>query len=450
VSDPTLVTLIHLGCARNLIDSELILARMAEEGLVVTADLEEAGTVVLNTCSFIGPAQTESEAALESQLARKARGEVRHVIVAGCLVQRYRVALRERFPAVDLFAEISDYSELARAIRRLVDGGRVPGYLEGPAQREAVREGSRLLATPSSYAYLRISHGCDHSCSFCTIPSIRGPHRSKSIEALVSEAEELAGAGARELVLVAEDSTAWGRDLGLRLPDLVAALAEVDRLRWVRLMYAYPNDFPWELTRLLREHEKVATYLDLPIQHAATRVLRGMRRHGTGDQVRRLLDRLLEEVPGLTLRTTFLVGFPGETDDDFEELLELLRRYRLSRVGAFVYSPEPGTESYALEGRVPEGVARERYDRLLELRDSILEEEQRAWLGREVEVLIDEPPALDGLCTGRSERDAPEVDLLTRVRTNDARPGDLLRARVEDLDSECNHLCVPVIEGGGP
>jgi len=448
VSDPTLVTLIHLGCARNLIDSELILARMAEEGLLVTGDLEEAGMVVLNTCSFIGPAQSESEAALETQLARKARGEVRHVIVAGCLVQRYRVALRERFPAVDLFAEISDYRDLAKRIRTLVDGGRVPGYLEGPAEREATREGSRLLATPSSYAYLRISHGCDHQCSFCTIPSIRGPHRSKPIEALVSEAEELVGAGARELVLVAEDSTAWGRDLDRRLPDLVEALAEVDGIHWVRLMYAYPNDFPWELTRLLREHPRVATYLDLPIQHAATGVLRGMRRAGTGDQVRRLLDRLLEEVPGLTLRTTLLVGFPGETHEDFEELLELLRAYRLSRVGAFVYSPEPGTESYELGGQVPEALAGERHGRLLELRDALLEEDQRSWIGREVEVLIDEPATSDGLCVGRSERDAPEVDLLTRVRTTSARPGDVLRARVEDLDSECNHLCLPIIDGG--
>ncbi len=445
MSDPTFVSLIHLGCARNLIDSELILGRMAEQGLVVTGDASAAGTVVINTCSFIGPAQLESEGAIEEQLARKSSGDLRHVIVAGCLVQRYRKKLRERFPQVDLFAEISDYSELAKSIRNLADGGRVPGYLEGPAQREATREGARLLATPGSYAFLRISHGCDHQCSFCTIPSIRGTHRSKSIEVLVSEAEELVGAGAKELVLVAEDSTWWGRDLGQRLPDLIEKLADVNGLHWVRLMYAYPNDFPWGLTELLREHPKVATYLDIPIQHAATGVLRGMRRAGNGDQVRRLLDRLLEEVPELSLRTTLLMGFPGETDADADEVVDLLKTYSLGRVGAFVYSPEPGTESYELAGAVPEEVALERRDRVLSARDEILRAEQQRVLGTTIEVLIDEPAGPDGTCVGHGERDAPESDLVTFVSDSAsgfcaAAPGDVVFATVVGFDDDHNLL----------
>jgi CDP-diacylglycerol--glycerol-3-phosphate 3-phosphatidyltransferase len=305
--------LVHLGCARNLIDSELMLGRLAEEGLIVTDDPGQAHTVVLNTCSFIGPAREESYGAIRSLLERKRRGEIQAVVVAGCLVQRYKRELSARFPQVDVFAEISDYRELARTVRGLTEGRSFARYLEGPGLRAPERDGARLLATPGSYAYLRISHGCDHTCSFCAIPSIRGPHRSKRPSVVLEEARELIDAGVRELVLVAEDSTAWGRDFGMELPQLVEALAELDGEHRLRVMYAYPNRFPWDLTRLLREHPRVVPYLDIPVHHVATSVLRAMRRAGSGDQVRAILDRLLEEVPGLTLRTTLLVGFPGET-----------------------------------------------------------------------------------------------------------------------------------------
>lgn len=446
MSDPKIVSLIHLGCARNLIDSELILGRMAEEGLLVTGDPQEAGTVVINTCSFIGPAETESSDTILAQLERKAEGELKHVVVAGCLVQRYRRKLKERFPRVDLFAEISDYRKLAGSIRRMAEGESVPAYLEGPALRDPEREGSRLLATPASYSYLRISHGCDHKCTFCTIPSIRGGHRSKTVDALRSEAEELVAAGARELVLVAEDSTAWGRDLGKRLPELVEALADTDGLHWLRLMYAYPNDFPWGLTDLLRDHPSVARYLDIPIQHAATPVLRAMARAGSGKQVRKILDRLHDEVPGITVRTTLLMGFPGETEEDVEDVLDLLRTYRLTRVGAFVYSPEPGTPSFDLPGRVPEAEAVERHARVLALRDELLREEQEARVGSEVDVLVDESSGFGGTL-GRAESDAPEVDLITRVEGGEHAPGDLVRVRVEALDAEFNLVGTPVDVG---
>jgi ribosomal protein S12 methylthiotransferase len=227
LNTPAYVSLVHLGCARNLIDSELMLGRMAEQGLVVTDDTASAHTVVLNTCSFIGPAREESEDAIRGLVERKRRGEIERVVVAGCLVQRYKRELAERFPDVDLFAEISDYSALAREVRALSEGRPAATYLEGPPQREPLREGARLLSTPGSYAYLRISHGCDHTCSFCAIPAIRGPHRSKDLRVVVDEALELVAAGVKELVVVAEDSTAWGRDVGLELPDLIEKLAQV-------------------------------------------------------------------------------------------------------------------------------------------------------------------------------------------------------------------------------
>ncbi len=435
------MALIHLGCARNLIDSELILGRMAEEGLVVTGDPEEAHTVVLNTCSFIGPAREESHGAIRDLVERKQAGDLGAVVVAGCLVQRYRRTLERQYPDVDMFAEISDYRALARNIRSMSEGEKHQRYLEGPGLREPRREGARLLATPGSYAYLRISHGCDHTCSFCAIPSIRGPHRSKRPSDVLEEAEELIGAGVKELVVVAEDSTAWGRDLGTELPALVESLADLDGDARLRVMYAYPNRFPWDLAPLLAEHPKVVPYLDIPVQHAATPVLRAMRRAGSGDQVRRTLDRLRTEVPGLTLRTTVLLGFPGETDQDAAEVVDLIREFELSRVGAFTYSPEEGTPGFGLEGSVPEEEAMARRDAVLEERDAQLAKTQSSAIGTEVEVLVDEPPDPDGgVIVGRTVHDAPEVDMVTFAAAPDAAVGDRIRVRIEATDQEHNWI----------
>jgi ribosomal protein S12 methylthiotransferase len=439
---PTPVTLVHLGCARNLIDSELMLARMAEEGCLVAGELADARIAVLNTCSFIGPAREESEAAIRSLLARKRRGELEAVVVAGCLVERYRHALEGRFPDVDLFAEISDYRELARRVRQLGAGERVPRYLAAGGLRAPEREGARLLATPGSYAYLRISHGCDHTCSFCAIPSIRGPHRSKPLDALEGEARELIAAGVKELVLVAEDSTAWGRDLGMELPRLVETLAELEGDHRLRVMYAYPNRFPWELLALLREHPRVIPYLDIPVQHVATPVLRAMRRAGSGEQVRRILDRIREEVPGITLRTTLLVGFPGETRADARAAADFVREYALARVGAFTYSREEGTAGWSLAGEVPAEEAEERQREVLAARDEVLEREQRGRVGESVEVLVDERHG--ELSVGRPASDAPEVDLVAYVRGGSAAVGERVLARVEDVDEERNLVCTRV------
>jgi len=438
------VSLVHLGCARNLIDSEVILGRLAEEGLVVTDDPASARTVVLNTCSFIGPAREESETAIRDLLAKKKRGEIENVVVAGCLVQRYKRDLAAKFPAVDLFAEISDYRALARSVRELSEGKRIPAYLDGPPLREADREGARLLSTPRSYAYLRISHGCDHTCSFCAIPSIRGPHRSKPLASVVDEARELCSAGVRELVLVAEDSTAWGRDLprdgsaGLELPDLVEALAAIEDVRRVRVMYAYPNRFPWRLLEVMRATEKVVPYLDVPIQHVSTPVLRSMKRAGSGEQVRSILDRLRSEVPGITLRTTLLLGFPGETDADAEAAVAFVREYGIARLGAFTYSPEQGTPGFDLPGRVPADVAQARYEAVIAARDEVLRATQTARVGTVVDVLVDEVHPDRKYVVGRPASDAPEVDLVALVEDSSAEVGDLVRTRITRLDGEQN------------
>lgn len=437
------VTLVHLGCARNLIDSEVLLGRMAEEGLVVTDDPDSAHTVVLNTCSFIGPAREESEKAIRDLLKKKRDGDIERVVVAGCLVQRFRHDLEAQFPEVDLFSEISDYRALAQGVRALTEGkAGVPRYLEGPETKPADREGARLLSTPKSYAYLRISHGCDHLCSFCAIPSIRGKHRSKSLADVVLETEELVSSGVRELVIVAEDSTAWGREHGQELPDVVEAIAKVPGVQRVRVMYAYPNRFPWRLTEVMRAHPAAVPYLDIPIQHIATNVLRAMRRHGSGDQVRKILDRLREEVPGITLRTTVLVGFPGETDADAEELAKFVEEYELGRLGTFTYSPEQGTSAWGMAGEVPPNIALEREKAVQAARDRVLRKTQKSRVGSEVDVLIDEIHERGKVLVGRPASDAPEVDLVAVVRgVKSAAVGDVVRAKVEAIDAESNLVC---------
>jgi ribosomal protein S12 methylthiotransferase len=278
-------------------------------------------------------------------------------------------------------------------------------------------------------------------CSFCAIPSIRGKHRSKSLEDVVSEAQELVGGGVRELVIVAEDSTAWGRENGRELPDVVEAIAQVPGLARVRVMYAYPNKFPWRLTEVIRAHPAAVPYLDIPIQHIATNVLRAMKRHGSGDQVRKILDRLREEVPGITLRTTVLLGFPGETDADAAELARFVEEYELGRVGTFTYSPEQGTSAWGLANEVPANVARERELAVQAARDRVLRKTQKARVGTEVDVLIDEVHERGKVLVGRPASDAPEVDLVAVVRGSKAGVGDVVRAKVEAIDGESNLVC---------
>ena len=434
------VALVHLGCARNLIDSELMLGRFAEAGLMISGDDRGVDAVVLNTCSFIGPAREESEAAMRALIARKQSGELRAVVVAGCMVQRYAHELEERFPEIDLFAEISDYSQLAASLSDLLGGGTPERYLasERPG---AEQEGSRLFATPQSYAYLRISHGCDHDCSFCSIPSIRGKHRSKTIDAVVAEARELIAAGRKELVLIAEDSTAWGREHGDNLANLMAAVADAEPGAdyGLRLMYAYPNNFPMGVLDLMRDHPRVLPYIDIPVQHAATPVLKAMRRAGSGKVVRNTLDRIREAVPGVTLRSTLLVGFPGETEADVDELVDFVHEYRLGRMGVFTYSPEQGTTGYDLPGRVSPKEAEARRQAVLAARDQVLAEDQSEWIEREIEVLVDEVHATR--LVGHTVMDAPEVDPLSVIEGRAAKHynvGDRVVMRVDGIDTDFN------------
>ncbi|MFQ5503271.1 MAG: 30S ribosomal protein S12 methylthiotransferase RimO [Planctomycetota bacterium] len=436
------MSLISLGCPKNLVDSEVLLGHAVGEGLVVARDPEDADIAVINTCGFIDSAKEESIQTILDVCELKKEGGLRGVVVVGCLSERYGNELRQELPEVDAVFGLSDYSRIPGILRKLALGEDGRGLCHedamGGRRKNESSDGQRLLLTPRSYAYLRIGEGCNHQCSFCAIPGIRGKMRSKPIEVLVEEARGLASSGVKELVLVAEDSTAYGMDWAStrKLPELLEGLAGVDGIEWIRVLYAYPHTVSRELSAQLRENPKVLPYLDIPIQHISSAMLRAMKRGVESAQVRRILDRLREEVPGIAIRTTYILGFPGERERDFQELYELTRDFRFERLGVFPYSSEDATPAAGLPDAVPGEIVEERVRRIMELSRQIIEERNRGLDGSELMVLVDGSvdPSESELpgeirTVGRSYADAPEIDC--RVLFREALPsGELVRARV--------------------
>jgi ribosomal protein S12 methylthiotransferase len=433
------------------------------QGLEIVRDPEDADVAVVNTCGFIDSAKEESIQTILEVGRLKTEGELRGLVVVGCLSQRYGDELRRDIPEVDAVLGITDYSRVPQLLDHLArggdarwvndtKGGHLAGGAEGAAaqlaQELATETGgelktadsdlTRMRLTPSSFSYLRIGEGCDHTCTFCAIPSIRGKQRSKPIATLVAEAETLAATGVRELVLVAEDSTAYGMDQERKrlLPQLLDALSEVDGIEWIRVLYAYPHTVRPELTERLRDNPKVVPYIDIPIQHISTPMLQAMKRGVSKEQVMRILDRLRDEVPGIAVRSTYIVGFPGETDQDFEELLELTRDYRFERLGVFPYSHEEGTPAYELQGAVPEDVVAERIRQIMELSKQNIEARNASLVGQTMRLIVDHEhpdPASVGLSgpavVARSFADAPEIDCSVHL-LGSHRSGEFVEARI--------------------
>ncbi len=436
----TKVGLVQLGCAKNQVDGEEMLGALAgTEGRTVqfVADKGDADVLIVNTCGFIGPAKEESIAAILDAVKRKERGQVSKVIVTGCLAQRYGADLAKEIPEVDAFLGI----ESAPSVGNVVFGARPRqiNLVEQVADKYPLIPQTRLRATATPWtAYLKISEGCDHTCTFCAIPGIRGRHRSKPIERLVAEARQLAASGARELNLVAQDTTAYGMDLygRLALPELLRALADVDGIQWLRLLYCYPTMVRQPLIDALRELPQVIPYIDMPLQHGDDAMLKAMKRGGSVEQYKRLFGRMREALPDLALRTTFLVGFPGETDAQFENLLDFVREMRFDRVGVFTYSAEEDTPAFDLPDAVPARVMRQRRDALMAAQQPLSLANNQKWLGRTLDVLIESRRGAEGRtdAVGRSFRDAPEIDGTVMVRGCDAAPGTTVPARVTEAE----------------
>ena len=444
------IGVISLGCPKNLVDTEVMLGLLAAAGHRITSDQHAAEAIIVNTCCFIAPARDEAAQAVRDALKMKQGGTCRLVLIAGCWPQREGARLLEQFPGVDALVGINDVPRIAEIIAELGSRSECTGGTICGDPADAVRssrtvlrisppeylyggETPRILATPPWTAYLKIAEGCDHRCAFCAIPRIRGRFRSRTVESLVAEARDLADRGVKELNLIAQDTTCYGRDLygTPRICDLLRELGAVDRIRWLRLMYCYPTGVDDELIALLRDEPKLCKYLDLPLQHSQRAVLRAMRRPGSGAGYLDLIARLRQQVPGIALRTSILVGFPGETERDFEALLDFLTAAQFDRAGAFVYSREQGTPAATMPGQVPPDVAAERYRRVMALQQGISLQRNRVLIGAAVEVLIEAPAEPPFSWVGRTQRDAPEIDGLVYLRGGkNSKPGDFVRARI--------------------
>src|SRR3989440_12186227 len=425
--NPTLY-LLSLGCPKNRVDSEVMLGTLLGQGYELVHDAEDAEVVLINSCAFIGEAKQESIDAILEHAQLKETGRCKALVVAGCLTQRYADVLQQEMPEVDYFVGTSAYPRIAQILRGERDRAVIPDpdYI-------ADSRTPRRNSMPRWTAYVKISEGCDNKCTFCIIPTLRGLQRSRPIADIVAEADRLCGEGAIDLNLAAPDLTAYGHDLPGRpkLHDLLHALQDVPA-RWIRLHYAYPRDFPDALIEAIAEQPNVARYLDMPLQHIADPVLRRMKRGRDAAWVRRLVRQLRDRVPDLTFRTSFIVGFPGETEDQFEELCDFIQEMRFEKVGVFQFSREEGTESFALDGQLPQRLKAQRQKKLLGIQRKISKAHQQRLVGRAIHVLIEGVSAeTDLLLEGRWMGQAPEIDGKVYVNRGQASAGEIVRVEIE-------------------
>ena len=426
--------MVSLGCPKNLVDSEVMLGTLQQGGYELTPDPADADVIVVNTCTFIEPARRESIDTILEMAGHKKSGRCRKLVVAGCMVQRNHDELRRAIPEIDALVGLNDIERIAEACA-----------LEAGARFEAGRERAtylythaspRLLTTPRHTAYVKISEGCDHTCSFCAIPSFRGLQRSRSVGSIVEEARALAGAGVVEINLIAQDTTDYGRDRsdGASPATLLKALDAVDGIRWIRVLYAYPNRITPEFVEALGSGRRVARYLDVPLQHADAGMLKAMRRGGSADTHLKLVETLRRGVPGIALRTTLIVGFPGETEADVEELSGFISDHAFDHLGVFTYSHEEGTSAYQLDDDVPARTKAARRARVMGLQKRLVQKRQRDRIGDRVRVLVDGPSSdHDLVLKARLSTQAPDIDAsvyLTECDPSRFRAGDFVDVEI--------------------
>ena len=395
MSEKSKINVVTLGCPKNLVDSEYLLGQLKHSNIQLVASIDDADTVVINTCGFIKDAKQESIDVIMEAVGKKNRGELKKIVVMGCLSERFKKELAADIPEVDSFFGTNQLHDVLNDLN---------------VDYKSELLGERFLTTPSHFAYLKISEGCDNPCSFCAIPLMRGQHRSKPIDEVVREARLLAEKGVKELIVIAQDTTYYGLDLygERRLAKLLGELSGIDEIKWIRLMYTYPAKFPLDVIEAFQKFPKLCRYIDIPIQHASNSVLKSMRRGITERSTRDLLLRLKNEISGVALRTTLIVGYPNETEDDFKALYDFVKEMRFHRLGVFTYSKEEGTAAFELEDSISEEIKHERQAAIMELQKNISEDYNESLIGKKVNVLID---SQDGeFFMGRTEWDAPEID----------------------------------------
>ena len=427
------VNIVTLGCSKNQVDSEVLLAQLKGNGIeaVHESGKDDAQVVVINTCGFIDNAKEESINTILRYVDAKQEGLVKNVYVTGCLSQRYKDDLEKEIPDVDGWFGTRDLSRLLKVFK-------------ADYKHELV--GERILTNPGHYAYLKISEGCDRPCSFCAIPLMRGNHVSRPIEELVKEAKHLAAQGTRELLLIAQDSTYYGLDIYKRrnLADLLKNLSDVEGIEWIRLHYAFPTGFPMDVLDVMNERSNICNYLDIPLQHGATKMLQLMRRGTTREKTEMLLSAIRDKVPGIAIRTTFIVGHPGETEDDYNELIDFIQRSKFERAGVFQYSHEENTHSHTMKDDVPAQVKQERADGMMAIQENISYGINQKRIGQTLKVLVDRKEGDNFI--GRSEHDSPEVDNEVIIQRPDSylRIGDFVNVKITDA-SEFDLHGVPLV-----
>ena len=426
------VGMISLGCPKNQVDGEVLLAKLADAGFKIVNTIEDSDIMIVNTCGFIEAAKTEAiETILEVAEYKKA-GIVSAIVVTGCLAERYKDDVLSELPEVDAVVGIGANSDIVKVCQKALCGISTANF---PNKCYLPLNEKRMLSTPPHWAYLKIAEGCDNRCAFCAIPGIRGKFRSRPMDEVIDEAKTLAAKGIKEVILIAQDTTKYGQDIygEYKLAALLKELVKIDGIEWIRLYYCYPQRITDELIEVIRDNEKICSYIDVPLQHSDATVLRNMRRVGTGEDYKALIAKMRKEIPDLALRTTLMVGFPGETDEQFENLCAFIKDVKFDRMGCFAFSPEEDTPAYDMVNQLDDDVKNHRQEILMDLQYGISESLNKSRVGKTYKVIIDS--IKDNVCVGRSYMDSPEIDTgITFSSTPDIKIGDFVNVKITDVD----------------
>lgn len=429
------IGMISLGCPKNQVDAEHMLALMDAEGWEIVDYVDGCDAVIVNTCGFIDDAKKEAIENILDMVELKKEGVISKIIVTGCLAQRYKDEIVKEIPEVDAVIGIGANGDIIKTVEEVMSG--VDTIEKYPPQCDLPLEGQRILTTPQYWAYLKIGEGCSNRCTYCTIPSIRGNMRSRSIENVIDEAKQLAESGVKELILIAQDTTSYGLDLygELKLPELLNELCKIDSIEWIRLLYCYPDRITDELIETTKNQEKVVNYIDLPLQHADDKILKAMNRRGDQALIRNVISKLRTEIPDVVIRTTFIVGFPGEGEEEFETLAEFVNEIEFDRLGVFTFSPQEGTPAYDMDNQVEDDVKTRRGEVIMQDQYSIMEEKNNEKIGKTYRVVVEDYDGYSDSYTGRTYMDAPEIDGLVKFTSHkDLDIGDFVDVEIFDVE----------------
>lgn len=429
------IGMISLGCPKNQVDAEHMLALMDAEGWEIVDYVDGCDAVIVNTCGFIDDAKKEAIENILDMVELKKEGVISKIIVTGCLAQRYKDEIVKEIPEVDAVIGIGANGDIIKTVEEVMSG--VDTIENYPPQCDLPLDGQRILTTPHYWAYLKIGEGCSNRCTYCTIPSIRGNMRSRSMENVIDEAKQLAESGVKELILIAQDTTSYGLDLygELKLPELLNELCKIDSIEWIRLLYCYPDRITDELIETMKNQEKVVNYIDLPLQHADDKILKAMNRRGDQALIRNVISKLRTEIPDVVIRTTFIVGFPGEGEEEFETLAEFVNEIEFDRLGVFTFSPQEGTPAFDMEDQVDEDIKTRRGEIIMQDQYSIMEEKNNEKIGKTYRVVVEDYDGYSDSYTGRTYMDAPEIDGLVKFTSHkDLDIGDFVDVEIFDVE----------------